>query len=78
MRKRANPDEATLTAIKRAAILEMLARRIIGLDEISRLDALHVDDVLDRVFQHCGMLRVRVTDDRYIEIYPRPDPRSFH
>lgn len=63
------PDAATLERVRRAAIVRMSQMGLIAPFEIPALAAAHVDDVLDRLFQHCGTLRVRVADNRYLEIH---------
>lgn len=65
------PDSATLAHIKAVALLKLSQMGVIGGPELATLATGHIDTVLDRVFQHCGVIRVRVADDQYIEIHPR-------
>ncbi len=70
-----SPAPAMLARIKAAAIVKMSRMGIIQSTEAVELRAAHVDDVLDRLFHHCGIIRVRVADDRFIEIHPK---RTIH
>lgn len=64
------PDAVTLERVRRVALLELNKRGLATVDELAQLADAHVDDVLDVLFLHCGMIRVRTSDDRYLEIRP--------
>ena len=63
------PDSDTLARIKTGAIARLLHLGLTTPSELPALALAHVDDVLDRVFLHCAVIRVRVADDRWIEIH---------
>ena len=63
------PDADMLARIKAGAIAQLAHLRLITPSELPALALSHVDDVLDRVFLHCAVIRVRVADDRCIEIH---------
>ena len=64
------PDFFTLERIRRAALVELNKRGFASAEEMAELADAHVDDVLDHLFLHCGVLRVRITRNRYIEVHP--------
>lgn len=64
------PDANMLARIKTGAIAQLAHLGLITPFELPALALAHVDDVLDRVFLHCAVIRVRVADDRWIEIHP--------
>ena len=65
------PNAEIQSRIKAVGLLTLAEMGVLNVAELSRLAAGHVDEVLDRLFEHCGMLRVRVTDDDYLCITPR-------
>lgn len=71
MRNLTAPDADTLDRIKASAIAQLSHLGLVRPDEIPALVRAHVDTVLDRVFRHCAVIRVRIADNRVIEIHPQ-------
>ena len=64
------PDFRTPELVRRAALVELNKRGLAAVSELAQLADAHLDDILDVLFLHCGKLRVRVSDTRYLEIHP--------
>jgi hypothetical protein len=71
MRNQAAPNAETLERIRRAAIMQLHNMGVVPAAEMPGLLGEHVDDVLDRLFRHCGVVRVRISDSELLEIHPK-------
>ena len=65
------PNAETLERIRRAAIMQLHNMGAVPAAEMPGLLAEPVDDVLERLFRHCAVVRVRISDDELLEIYPK-------
>jgi hypothetical protein len=66
MRNQAAPNAETLERIRRAAIMQLHNMGVVPAAEMPGLLGEHVDDVLDRLFRHCGVVRVRISDSELL------------
>ena len=71
MRNLTQLDSATLGRIKAGAIAKLIQLGLVRGDELPALARAHVDDVLDRVFLHCAVIQIRISDDQFIHIHPQ-------
>jgi hypothetical protein len=69
--KLTQPSPTDLDAIKATALLKLAQLGLVKPAEVYALASGHVDSVLDRLFEHCGALRVRAPDGRTFDIYPQ-------
>ena len=72
------PDPDTLARVKVAALNKLLELGAINALEVGPLSGMHVDTVLDRVFEHCGEVRARMGDNRWLIIRPGDKPCSMN
>lgn len=64
------PSPETLSRIKFACLKNLRELGVISPQEVVALAGAHVDDVLDRVFQHCGAVRVRTGPTEWLTVLP--------
>lgn len=63
-------DRDRMDTFKRACVEKLLALGAVNVLEAGPLASRHIDDLLDRIFQHCGYMRARTTGTDYIMIQP--------
>ncbi len=71
MRNLTRLDSVTLARIKASAIAKLIQLGLVRIDELPALALAHVDAVLDRVFEHCAVIQIRIADDKFIQIHPQ-------
>lgn len=64
------PDPATAALIKISLLAKLNRYGLVRPSEMLSLATGHVDDVLDRVFEHCPSVRVSLPDGQSLEIRP--------